>query len=550
MPDTEESPDAGVTSLGPYAGFKSVAVSMQTEDTFPIQGQIPARVSISLPLIPELRIQPRPASGLLAWLLMTVVLAIAAVAALVNLSRAGIWVTVAVDGYRETVRTTRTRVGDLLTDLGLELRPEDRVWPALDTPLSAGLAIAVQRARPALIGLDGTLMTVYSHANTVGALLADAGVSLLPQDEIWLDGTLVGLETPLPPATDEFSPSHVATQHSWSARVSRPLRLSVRRAVQITVDDGSVPYTLLTTAATVGEALLREQLTLYLGDRVRPGLGSPVRAGMRVVIERSTPVLVTADGRTIQTRTRGKTVGDALVDLGIMVTGRDRVTPALTEPIYDNIHITVVRVSELVLVESQAIPFESILVPDDELELDRQRLDQAGKDGEFRRRFRVIYEDGQEVSRTLIDEWVAAEPITQVVAYGRKIVSRTLETPEGTFTYWRKIRMLATSYSAATAGVPTDAPYYGRTRLGWPMRKGIVAVDPSVIKLGSKVYVPGYGLGDAADTGEAIRARRIDLGYNDDDLELWYRWVDVYLLDPPPPPWEIRWVLPNWPREK
>ena len=65
--------------------------------------------------------------------------------------------------------------------------------------------------------------------------------------------------------------------------------------------------------------------------------------------------------------------------------------------------------------------------------------------------------------------------------------------------------MLATSYSASTAGTPKTAPYYGRTALGWPMRFGIVAVDPTVVKLGSRVYVPGYGIGDAGDTGSAIK---------------------------------------------
>jgi 3D (Asp-Asp-Asp) domain-containing protein len=66
------------------------------------------------------------------------------------------------------------------------------------------------------------------------------------------------------------------------------------------------------------------------------------------------------------------------------------------------------------------------------------------------------------------------------------------------------------------------------------MRHGIVAVDPRVIDLRSNVYVPGYGVGIAGDTGGAIKGRRIDLGYDDDNLILWYRWVDVHLLTPVP----------------
>ncbi len=141
------------------------------------------------------------------------------------------------------------------------------------------------------------------------------------------------------------------------------------------------------------------------------------------------------------------------------------------------------------------------------------------------------------------------EPKDQVFAYGTKIVIRELETPYGTIQYWRKLRVLATSYTAATSGKTRDHPEYGITRVGWRARKGIVAVDPTVINLKTKMYVPGYGIGDVGDTGGAIKGLRIDLCYDEDNLVLWKKWVDIYLLAPPPPPDQIRYVLPDWPVE-
>jgi len=47
------------------------------------------------------------------------------------------------------------------------------------------------------------------------------------------------------------------------------------------------------------------------------------------------------------------------------------------------------------------------------------------------------------------------------------------------------------------------------TALGW----GVVAVDPSVIPLGTRMTIPGYGEGVAADTGSAVRGRMIDLWF-------------------------------------
>ena len=57
--------------------------------------------------------------------------------------------------------------------------------------------------------------------------------------------------------------------------------------------------------------------------------------------------------------------------------------------------------------------------------------------------------------------------------------------------------------------------YYlpGSTALGVPVRKGVVAVDPKLIPLGTKLHVPGYGPGLAADVGYAIKGRIIDLWF-------------------------------------
>jgi 3D (Asp-Asp-Asp) domain-containing protein len=53
----------------------------------------------------------------------------------------------------------------------------------------------------------------------------------------------------------------------------------------------------------------------------------------------------------------------------------------------------------------------------------------------------------------------------------------------------------------------------GRTATGMPVGRGVVAVDPSVIPLGSRLYIPGYGNGVAADVGGGIQGNIIDLWY-------------------------------------
>jgi 3D (Asp-Asp-Asp) domain-containing protein len=224
------------------------------------------------------------------------------------------------------------------------------------------------------------------------------------------------------------------------------------------------------------------------------------------------------------------------------------VEPALDTPLQPHTAINIQRIREEIDYEEEVLPFDTVWRPDIEVPIDQRLVKTTGKEGVQRYRYRARYEGGVEVARLLEDDWVAVEPETKVIAYGQKITPLTLETPEGTITYWRKVRMYATSYSPGRSGTPKTAPWYGRTRLGMELSKGVVAVDPAVVNMQQKLYVPDYGSAIAGDTGGGVKGKHIDLGYSDDDYRSWHWWTDVYLLWPPPPSYAIRYVLPNWPQ--
>lgn len=459
-------------------------------------------------------------------------------------------VTVTVDGVSESVRTHRRTAAPLLMDLGLAIHPQDRLSVGLEDALTGRSEIRIERAHPVRILADGRDLRVYSFGSTPAQLLADADISIDAYDQVVVDGRTVALTDPMLYAPAQTAPSTYDRGRAWANFEDQvePVQVRIYRAIPITVDDGDLPFVVRTTAQTVGEALRGAEIILYLGDKVQPSLGSPVSTGLRVFIQRSIPVGVRVDGQAIKTRTQGRTVGDALTEMGIGVAGLDQVEPPLESKLYDNTEIRIVRVTEDIEIQQDIVPFETVFVPDPGVLIDTQQLINAGAEGITRHRYRVRYEDGQEAERVLEDSWIAQEPAQRVIAYGQNIVPRTFTTPDGqAITYWRYIRMYATSYSAGTAGVSPSAPNYGRTRTGDLMRDGIVAVDPKIIPLRSQVYVPTYGYGDALDTGSAIRSRMIDLGYSDANLILRRGWVDVYLLWPPPPSYQITWVIPNYP---
>lgn len=443
-----------------------------------------------------------------------------------------------VDGDKViNLRTHQTTVEGALREAGVELLPEDIVLPEKTAALNRNDTIVIQRAKLVQLSVDDEEPRWVRTQRTRGSeVLADLGYSLSVNDLVSVNG---GFDDVLPAAPQP----RLAPKSALAPAVRLPdARIELRRAVPLTIQEvGGQTLAVKTSARTVGEVLLQAGFMVYLADKVVPELGTPVQPGMQVTIERAKPVTIWVDGRQVRTRTLHDTVADVLAEMNIVLLEQDYAQPALDAPVVPNAEIRVVRIKREIQIAHEYIPFETVWEADPELELDTQVLAQDGARGVREQRSLVTFEDGLEVKRELIADFVARPPQPRVYKYGTKVVIRTLDTPQGPVQYWRKIRMLATSYSASTAGVSREKSWYGRTRCGQNMRFGIVAVDPRIINLGSNVYVPGYGIGNACDTGGAITGKRIDLGYDDDNLKLWYRWVDVYLL--PPVPSQIRYRL-------
>ncbi len=203
-------------------------------------------------------------------------------------------VTVTVDGMPAVIYTHLHTVGELLAEMQIELRPEDRLLVASETALQSGLAIEIRRARPVLVDEDGRVSLLYTHAATLADVLAAEGVSFNAHDLVSVGGR--------PAAADAILPAMVITGgrnlpgvpgvYPWRGTRLEPLAITVRHAAPLTVQVGDLEWTAWSTASTIGEALAELGLVFYEGDRVQPALGAPLGAGQTVVIERSKPVAI------------------------------------------------------------------------------------------------------------------------------------------------------------------------------------------------------------------------------------------------------------------
>ncbi len=432
---------------------------------------------------------------------------------------------VIVDGGEASQWRTHARaVGSALADLGIALEPNDRVIPDLETRLERGSTIEITRAREVWIETPDEVRLVRTPEALAANILREAGYTLFPGDRVWVDG--LPLADPVqsaqePPSRIRFEPGFL---------------------VELQIEDQTLSFR--SGEATLGQALRSYGFDLYEADILRPGANTAIEAPLEVELIRSTPLTIHSDGANLRTRVVADNVGEALAASGIALLGLDYSKPGADEDLPDGGSIQVIRVEEKVVVEQTPIQFETRFEGLADLEIDEQRLLEPGSFGVSASRIRVRYEDGQEVSRAPEGEWVARDPEPRRVGYGTNIVVRTMSTGDGQIEYWRSARMYATSYSPSRAGVSPDAPNFGITASGQPLKKGLVAIDRSLIPFGTRLYVPGYGFAVAADTGSGVRGRWIDLGYEDDNWVSWHQYVTVYFLTPVPPPQNIVWIFP------
>lgn len=117
------------------------------------------------------------------------------------------------------------------------------------------------------------------------------------------------------------------------------------------------------------------------------------------------------------------------------------------------------------------------------------------------------------------------EPVDELIHMGRSGYS----TSRHSYKRGKVITMKASAYDPS-AGRGKSATF--RTSTGLRAQFGVVAVDPKVIPLGTKLFVEGYGFAVAADRGSAIKGNRIDLCYNtrSECLEFGRKTVRVHVL--------------------
>ena len=170
-------------------------------------------------------------------------------------------VTVDVNGEETNVRTYASDVAGALSSAGVDVAPEDLVYPAPGEKLSSGDTVTVRTAKPVAVVIDGVAQEITSTAGTVGELIDQAGVA-----------------------------GHSAVDVDRDQPVTHGMNLDVTTPKIVAQRDGGDLTYVSAAAKTVGDLLSARGVTFDTDDRLNVALSDAIMPGMEIVLDRVSTV--------------------------------------------------------------------------------------------------------------------------------------------------------------------------------------------------------------------------------------------------------------------
>ncbi|MBQ6621964.1 MAG: DUF348 domain-containing protein [Mogibacterium sp.] len=282
--------------------------------------------------------------------------------------------------------------------------------------------------------------------------------------------------------------------------------------------DGTAEQALETRSATVEELLGELGVELGPDDLVHPALDRRIEPDLSIEVTRCVASTAVIAGEEQAFILMPGTVEDSLALNGIVYDEDDIVEPALGETMTADTKVEVKEVHKVVEDKTETVEAQDRVILDPSLSSGVIQ-ETEGSDGEGVFTYTTTYINGKdEGTERELKEWVT-EPVDHVLRCGTSVTGESGET----------------TYSSMFIS-NSSAYYFGNNAHGSTGRKchyGTCAVDPSVIPYGTRLYVEGYGIAVANDTGGAIKGTKTDLYMR--SLKEAKRWgrrnVRVYVLE-------------------
>lgn len=338
------------------------------------------------------------------------------------------------------------------------------------------------------IMVDGKEKSFSSHAENVRDALSDYGISVNRYDSV-----KPGLNEPL----------------------KNGMKIEFTSAHKVHYTQDGEKQSVWSTASNVKEFLGERNIRVNEHDKIKPALSTPIKHNQKIDLQQAVKIDMVVGGKKKQVWTTSTTVADLLKDSKVKLGKLDRVEPEKQTELKDKMRVNVIRVEKVTDVVEEDTPFATVTRKDGKLAKGKEKVVEPGSKGRIAKKYEVVTENGKEVSRKHTSTKTLEESKDKVIAVGTKpkpkpvVVSRGKSEPSSG---GKELYVTSTAYTANCEGCS------GKTRTGLNLHANpnakVIAVDPSVIPLGSKVYVEGYGYAVASDTGGAINGNKIDVFFS------------------------------------
>ena len=300
---------------------------------------------------------------------------------------------------------------------------------------------------------------------------------------------------------------------------------SETKAVALVVDGDKDVYE--TAAITVQGFLDEQNIEVEPHDKVSVPMGSFISDDQTIEIESGVPMTIIDNGETYNVMAAPGTVEEVLEFTGHQADENDRISLALTDEVNQGAVIIINRIDYKQETVTETDEINVVKKYDNSMPAGTTKVLQTGVCGVYDVVYEYCYKNGVKVNSTEISRQVVQEPQDKIVLVGSKVATpvygdASIAAPVAG-EYTKCFTVSATAYTHTG----------NRTASGTIARVGVIAVDPKVIPMGTKVYVEGYGYAIAEDTGGAIKGNKIDifLDTRGECINWGRRNVTIYILN-------------------